>query len=542
MKKSESDIKCKSCRQYISSDKMFLHEGFCNKNNIFCEHCEQVFLREEYDRHILEISKNLSIKNKQSVIKRLSTDFKEFLNKSINDDIKVRQIKRNSMRIPIIEEYRIRKPIYIGPYSDINNDFHLTLNDLELIRRSLCKTKKYNLVTNSGYNYGITKNIIRNKHINYYNNIRIKKVNRANILCNNNIFNERNSILISEKKKEKKNNLTINIKDNNFVENQIDSITLGNDFNLLDINNKDRAKSNDIYLSNIENKNKQNISTKNKNNIIINNHIITYNSNNNINRINNIFNEVENNKTETIVVNKTKEDDIILAKYNSKTNIICNKIKGDNNKLNYKEGTSKKEPLDSISKNKYINNTYDKREKKPENRIKKNKYSLLTAEKNKFNLNIRRQSSNISVNNLNLYNKLNTKKVSLKIKKAPVNSIKKEKNKKLKHLKIEINNKKEDIDTSSPDENNILIIRNIKLNSRNDYKENLPLKNALLQKGKSQDNILKKKMKKKKIIIINDKNPSSKKDKNDFPEDTDINIKSIPYPKNSNKGKNIIKI
>ena len=542
MKKSESDIKCKSCRQYISSDKMFLHEGFCNKNNIFCEHCEQVFLRKEYDRHILDISKNLSIKNKQSVIKRLSTDFKEFLNKSINDDIKVRQIKRNSMRIPIIEEYRIRKPIYIGPYSDINNDFHLTLNDLELIRRSLCKTKKYNLVLNSGYNYGITKSIIRNNHINYYNNIRIKKVNRANSLCNNNIFNERNSILISEKKKEKKNFLTINIKDNNFVENQIDSITLGNDFNLLDINNKDRAKSNDIYLSNIENKNQQNISSKNKNSIIINNHIITYNSNNNINRINNIFNEVENNKTETIVVDKIKGDNIILAKYNSKTNIICNKLKGANNKLNYKERTSKKEPLDSISKNKYINNTYDKREKKPENRIKKNKYYLLTEEKNNFNLNIRRQSSNIPVNNLNLYNKQNTKKISLKIKKAPVNSINKNKNKKLMHLKIEIKNKKEDIDTSSPDEENILIIRNIKLKSRKDYKENLPLKNALLQKGKSQENILRKKMKKKKIIIINDKNHSSKKGKIDFPEDTDINIKSIPYPKNSNKRKNIIKI
>ena len=110
------------------------------------------------------------------------------------------------------------------------------------------------------------------------------------------------------------------------------------------------------------------------------------------------------------------------------------------------------------------------------------------------------------------------------------------------HLKIEIKNKKEDIDTSSPDEENILIIRNIKLKSRKDYKENLPLKNALLQKGKSQENILRKKMKKKKIIIINDKNHSSKKGKIDFPEDTDINIKSIPYPKNSNKRKNIIKI
>ena len=184
MKKSESKIKCKSCRQYISSDKMFLHEGFCNKNNIFCEHCEQVFLREEYDSHILEISKNLSNKNKQTVIKRLTTDFNGFRNNINNDNIIVKPIKKNSMRIPIIEEYSVRKPIYIGPYSNINDDdFHLTLQDLDLIRKSIYKSQRYNLIFNTEYNYGVRKNIIRNNQINYYSGIRMKKINRANILC-----------------------------------------------------------------------------------------------------------------------------------------------------------------------------------------------------------------------------------------------------------------------------------------------------------------------------------------------------------------------
>ena len=94
MKKNESKIKCKTCRQYISSNKMFLHEGFCQKNNIFCEHCEQVFLRKEYDKHIIEISKNLSNKNKQSVIKRLSTDFQGFKSNASSDNIKVIPVKK----------------------------------------------------------------------------------------------------------------------------------------------------------------------------------------------------------------------------------------------------------------------------------------------------------------------------------------------------------------------------------------------------------------------------------------------------------------
>ena len=540
MKKSESKIKCKSCRQYISSDKMFLHEGFCNKNNIFCEHCEQVFLREEYDSHILEISKNLSNKNKQTVIKRLTTDFNGFRNNINNDNIIVKPIKKNSMRIPIIEEYSIRKPIYIGPYSNINDDFHLTLQDLDLIRKSIYKSQRYNLIFNTEYNYGVRKNIIRNNQINYYSGIRMKKINRANILCNNNIFNEKNSILISDKKNENKNNLSINIRDNNFVKNKIDSITLGNDFNLQDINNKERSKSIDIYSCDVDSKNSQNISSKNKSNIIINNHIITYNSNNNINKINNIINEIESNKIESIFVNKPKKDNIILEKYKSCTNINNKKYKGDMNKNNCNEGIIKKEPLDNISKKKYMNNTYNMREKKPENKIIKNKYSLVNKEKNNFSLTINRQLSNISDNKSSLSNKLKTKKIGLRTNKTPINSLNKaQKNKKLNH-KLEKRNKKEDIDTSSPDEKNIILIRNIKLKSRNNYKENFPLKNVLLQKGKSQDNILRKKIKKKKIVIIN--NHSSIKDKNNYPEDTDKILKSIPHPKNSNKIKNIIKI
>ena len=87
--------------------------------------------------------------------------------------------------------------------------------------------------------------------------------------------------------------------------------------------------------------------------IIINNHIITYNSNNNINKINNIFNEVENNKNKTICIDEKKEDNIIVKKYNTKTNVILKKRHIRNDKFNLIEGNSKKEPLDNLSKKIY---------------------------------------------------------------------------------------------------------------------------------------------------------------------------------------------
>ena len=55
--KIESNIiECKNCRQGIIADKMFLHEGFCLRNNVYCEHCEKVFLKNDYDEHVKTIS------------------------------------------------------------------------------------------------------------------------------------------------------------------------------------------------------------------------------------------------------------------------------------------------------------------------------------------------------------------------------------------------------------------------------------------------------------------------------------------------------
>lgn len=45
-------IKCKNCKKDILSSKMFLHEGFCIRNNIICPKCEKVVLKKEYQTHI----------------------------------------------------------------------------------------------------------------------------------------------------------------------------------------------------------------------------------------------------------------------------------------------------------------------------------------------------------------------------------------------------------------------------------------------------------------------------------------------------------
>ena len=55
--KESDEVKCKICHQYISKSKMFLHEGFCSRNNVFCDHCEKVFLKKDYEEHVKLIKK-----------------------------------------------------------------------------------------------------------------------------------------------------------------------------------------------------------------------------------------------------------------------------------------------------------------------------------------------------------------------------------------------------------------------------------------------------------------------------------------------------
>ena len=64
--KEEKTTKCKNCRQDISKDKMFLHEGFCLRNNVFCSHCEKVFLKKDYELHVKLLKNKNSEKDNNS--------------------------------------------------------------------------------------------------------------------------------------------------------------------------------------------------------------------------------------------------------------------------------------------------------------------------------------------------------------------------------------------------------------------------------------------------------------------------------------------
>ena len=52
MSEEEKYALCQNCRQNIPESKMFLHEGFCLRNNKFCPECNKVFLVQEFEEHL----------------------------------------------------------------------------------------------------------------------------------------------------------------------------------------------------------------------------------------------------------------------------------------------------------------------------------------------------------------------------------------------------------------------------------------------------------------------------------------------------------
>ena len=52
MSEEEKYVKCQNCHQNIQESKMFLHEGFCLRNNKFCAECGKIFLVKEFEEHL----------------------------------------------------------------------------------------------------------------------------------------------------------------------------------------------------------------------------------------------------------------------------------------------------------------------------------------------------------------------------------------------------------------------------------------------------------------------------------------------------------
>lgn len=399
-KEQSKTVMCKNCRQDILAEKMFLHEGFCSRNNVFCEHCEKVFLKKDYNYHIKNLSKKENEKKDEA---------------NIDNKNKIRTIniyrspvitKKNThfeyIEMPIVEQYTIRNPIIISengqilsnknknefllPYFGINNvqnnnissdEFFkndILLNEEEILKESHAFITNNNGILNDIVLEGTMRNSVSTGNLNVRNSNQLDgslKVNnqtdnKDEIGPKNNIINLEIDGSINNKIGffNKSQSLT-NIKNDNdkLVEDNYihkNRISLSNDnHNYI---SKEMNNINSYSISNSNNiDGKVNSQSSKKNNIIINNNIITYNSNNNINKIHNFFSKenVQNKKfytenninytqetlskvpkdKETATFNPTRissGEDVKKFRKKLKKNILNNNLK-----------TSPKEPYDS---------------------------------------------------------------------------------------------------------------------------------------------------------------------------------------------------
>jgi len=304
-------IRCKNCHQDILAEKMFLHEGFCLRNNAFCTHCQKVFLKKDFPNHL----KNINSKNSEQSDQNINSPGSNRINSIglyISPVITKRSPAYEYIEMPMTEQFKINKPIiiseegqivsnknkneYLLPYFGINNvqnnnitkeeffnnNDETPLNQDEILKE-IAKNNFNNLIEiNGSMKNSLSMNDIHshNKNIkseNFYFR-KSQKINANNQQNNDNdILNDKNL-----NKSQSVNNI-YNI--NNFGLKQGEQVNKAQPNINKDINNNINGINN-IYNINdgLSNEKKE----KNSN-IIINNNIITYNSNNNIKKIHNYF-------------------------------------------------------------------------------------------------------------------------------------------------------------------------------------------------------------------------------------------------------------
>ena len=414
-------IQCKNCRQDILAEKMFLHEGFCNRNNVFCDHCQKVFLKKDYEKHLKSVTTKKSMKHLKTPErpKRREKEAKiQTINIYTSPIITKRKTTFEYIEMPMTEQYKVNNPIiisengqivsnqnnneYLLPYFGINspksnekksavddiiinqdeyyeekppiimNENELNLN--QYIETSLRNSLSMNNLNNEYNNFNTTQNIEAN--VDKINS----KLNIIELTDNKDFFNNKNGLIRSHSSNMLLNN--INLKNDGMNQN----------FN--NINNDFVQNNSDTKKINNENNNKNN-------NIIINNNIITYNANNNINKIHNFFNADEKNQKSkknpdinnirNSLMNNNIFQDISSTKFNplriSKKNDIIKFKKNleKNIKINLSKKNTK-EPNDSGTKSKPRDNkiTTYVLERSPQNSTNKkssNKKNQIQTEK-----------------------------------------------------------------------------------------------------------------------------------------------------------------
>ena len=353
MSSNEQTIKCENCRQDILANKMFLHEGFCQRNNVFCEHCERVYLKKDYKEHILEISVNLTKKNRESISKQIETKInnnnhnnnnnnniiqketninnnnniiqKETNINNSNNNIVQKNLKVNNNviyqqeRSNWIEQYSINAPIIIGPNGEIvskknKNDFLLPILGIENVRYNNNSNNNFpsdDIYFNKNYYYNLNNDIFNYEKFNYFNNgapmRQLYSTNTVTIprVIRSNKFNGQNHILTNQNKNKNNNNTIKKEKNQKTYYNKKNLIlnNINNNRNNIYLANKncysDKKKIVNNVFNNEEMKsNKNDIEEniiKNKNDFRTKNNILPYNSKNSTtNQVNKIINPFEN--------------------------------------------------------------------------------------------------------------------------------------------------------------------------------------------------------------------------------------------------------
>ena len=375
-KDNKKMIKCKNCRQEIEAEKMFLHEGFCHRNNIFCDHCQKVFLKKDYQTHLKSTEKKpIRYLKTPDRPRRKEIDAKiQRINIYTSPIITKRKTTFEYIEMPMIEQYKVNNPIIISengqilsnenkndsllPYFGISNTSNTGRNsiigsDIIINQDEFSQGNSPNLFDNdmnvNQYIHESLKNSLTMKNINNNYNM-LNEV--YNMDMNNNKLNSKLNIIELTQKNDFLNN-------NNLTRSHSSKILLNN-ISLNDGEIKPQHNSlNNEFLQNHSDSKKLNIENKPKNNnIIINNNIITYNSNNNINKIHNFYNTEENppNNNKKSLMNNDIFEDLSSTKFNStrtskKNEIIKFKKILEKNIKNNSSKKNSKEPNDNGSNN-----------------------------------------------------------------------------------------------------------------------------------------------------------------------------------------------
>ena len=313
-KDNKKKIHCKNCRQEILAEKMFLHEGFCFRNNIYCEHCDKVFLKQDFEMHLINSKndKKRMLRTPDRPKKKEKAAKIRTINIYTSPIITRKKTTFEYIEMPMVEEYKINKPIIISENGQILSNKNNNEALLPYLGISSAKSNnKDNLVeeiitnqdefTESNPILFNDNDLNMNKYIetslrnsasvrNFNTNFNINFEQNNNIGNNTGMINSKiNLVELTENMDflEKSNNLKRSLSSNAILKN--------NNINDKNICFKNNINSSNNLIKSESDMKMNNINTKqNKNNIIINNNIITYNSNNNINKIHNFYNNDQN--------------------------------------------------------------------------------------------------------------------------------------------------------------------------------------------------------------------------------------------------------